>query len=268
MAPRILVVDHNKAFATMLRDMLETEGGYQVATAPTGSTALALLHRADFDLTIVDMDLDPADMGYRELILSIRQVQPTMRLVLIPLMGEDLPPEVHELDIQGALSKPFFADDLLPSIRDALVKKVSPRLRPPAPWPASRSVEQPATDIQAVLAGLARETNADMILLVSYAADNTRVVAHLGVSDDDRAETLAGFVLVTVSAAQAAAHFLGQPDQPFEHNMFEDGSLRLYAMILPGSLMLVVVTPTSTPLGTIRHNLRRAGRDLAVRALT
>ncbi len=268
MAPRILVVDHNKAFATMLRDMLETDGGYQVATAPTGSMALAFLRRADFDLTIVDMDLDPADMSYRELVLSIRQIQPTMRLVLIPLMGEDLPPEVHELDIQGALSKPFFADDLLPSIRDALAKQVSPGLQPPALSPASRPVGQPATDVQAVLGGLARETNADMILLVSYAAESTGVVAHFGVLDDAHAETLAGSVLVTVSAAQAAAHYLGQPDQPFEHNMFESGLLRLYAMILPGSLMLVVITPTSTPLGTIRHNLRRAGRDLAVRALT
>jgi predicted regulator of Ras-like GTPase activity (Roadblock/LC7/MglB family) len=75
--------------------------------------------------------------------------------------------------------------------------------------------------------------------------------------------TLADLSMDTIRAAQAAARFLGQPDRPFEHNMFESDSLRLYAMSLPGELLLTVVTPTSTPLGTIRHNLRRAARELS-----
>ena len=33
MAPRILVVDGNEAFATMLREMLAAEGGYEVDLA-------------------------------------------------------------------------------------------------------------------------------------------------------------------------------------------------------------------------------------------
>jgi predicted regulator of Ras-like GTPase activity (Roadblock/LC7/MglB family) len=44
--------------------------------------------------------------------------------------------------------------------------------------------------------------------------------------------------------------------------MFETESLRLYAMSVPGEMLLTVVAPTSTPLGTIRHNLRRAAREL------
>jgi CheY-like chemotaxis protein/predicted regulator of Ras-like GTPase activity (Roadblock/LC7/MglB family) len=269
MAPKVLVVDRNEAFAAVLRDMLETDGGYQVEVAQTGSDALAILIQADFDLTIVDMDLDPEDMSYRDLIRSVRQVQPTTRLMLIPLMGEDLPPEAGELGLQGALSKPFFADDLLPGIQDALAKKVPPpSLQQMAPFPPPRSVGLAHSDVQTVLAELARETNADTILLVSRTSGGQDVIAHFSALDKAGASTLAGLVLETVSAAQATAQFLGQPHRPFEHSMFEGQSLRLYVLSLSQGMMLVVVTPTSTPLGTIRYNLRRAGRALAGLSLT
>ena len=104
MAPKILVVDRNQAFATMLKDMLEADGGYEVGLTHAGSDALVLLAETDFDLTIVDMDLDPDDVGYRQLAHSVRQVRPTMRLMLIPMMGEELEAEARELDIQGTLS--------------------------------------------------------------------------------------------------------------------------------------------------------------------
>jgi CheY-like chemotaxis protein len=269
MAPKVLVVDRNEAFAAVLRDMLETDGGYQVAVARTGSDALAILMQADFDLTIVDMDLDPADMSYYELIRNVRRVRPAMRLMLIPLMGEDLPPEADELGLQGALSKPFFADDLLPGIQDALAKEVAPPSLPQmTPSPPRESVGSAHSDVQAVLAELARETNADTILVVSRTSGGEDVIAHFSALDKAGASTLAGLVLETVSAAQATAQFLGQPHRPFEHSMFEGQSLRLYVMSLSKGMMLVVVTPTSTPLGTIRYSLRRAGRDLAGLSLT
>jgi hypothetical protein len=50
--------------------------------------------------------------------------------------------------------------------------------------------------------------------------------------------------------------------------MFEAGDWRLYVLVLQPALLLAVVTPLSTHLGTIRHNLRRAGRDLTGLALT
>lgn len=267
---KILVVDPNEAFAAMLQDMLETEGGYQVEVAHRGSDALTLLQRGAFDLTIVDMDLDPNDMGCQDLILSVRRAQPTMRVVLIPLMGEELPPEAHRLDIQGALSKPFFADDLLPGIQEALSKEVRPR--PPqdsvaTPRPQPTSTDR-AVQIQELLNELIRETQADAVWLLSSSRGAERVVAHASTMDEDGARILASLVAAAVQAAQAIARFLGQPDEPFEHNMFENDASRLYIMALPENLALVIVTPTRTPLGTIRHNLRRTWRHLNRLALT
>ncbi|MEJ2210423.1 MAG: response regulator [Anaerolineae bacterium] len=271
--PKILVIDPNEAFATMLQEMLEMDGGYQVAVAHRGSDALALLEGDAFDLTIVDMDLDAADMGYRDLILNVRRAQPRMRLVLIPLMGEELPPEAHRLDIQGALSKPFFVDDLLPGIREALSKEV--RITPPPrqaaappPPPARRGRSDQASQIQEVLTDLVRETQADAVWLVSSSRGSDEVLAHISTLDQDRVQTLARLSIAAVQAAQAVAHFLGQPNAPFEHNMFENDTSRLYVMALPGDVAIGIVTPIHTALGTIRHNLRRAGRHLDRLSLT
>lgn len=274
MAPRILVVDRNEAFATMLKEMLELDGGYEVDMVHAGSEALKRLPRASYDLTIIDMDLDAKDMGSRALVEKVRGLDPRMRLVLIPLMGADLSPESRALDIQGTLSKPFFVDDLLPKIQEALTKKVGAPVvsksegRPISPAQAPLPIKEGASDVQSVLVDLVRETSADAVFLLSKEPGQERIVAHTSSLDKKRLEPLAYMIFAAVQSAQAIAHYLGQPDQPFEHNMFENKSLRLYIMALPKNLQLVIVTPLSTPLGTIRHNLRRAVRQLGALALT
>lgn len=261
MAPRILVIDRNEAFATMLKEMLEADGDYKVSVAQRGSDALALLRDESFALTIVDMDLDPDDLGFRDLIPRVREAQPSMRLMLIPLMGASLPAEVDQLDVQGILAKPFFADDLLPSIEDVLSKEVSVAVSSPVVAPPPELT--PSPKIQEILLQLAREIYADAVLLISANEGDEHLIAHTSSLNEAGLVMLANLSIATIRAAQATAHFLGEPDRPFEHNMFETNSLRLYAMSLPEQILLAVVTPTSTPLGTVRHNLRRTARELA-----
>jgi CheY-like chemotaxis protein/predicted regulator of Ras-like GTPase activity (Roadblock/LC7/MglB family) len=270
MAARILVIDRNEAFATMLKEMLESEGEYQVDITASGRHALHLLRQESFDLTIMDTDLDAADMTYGDLVRGVRRLHPSMRIVLIPLMGQELPPDAHRLAIQGALSKPFFADDLLPGIENALQQQVggsrpapATTAAPTAP-PAGAPSPQPTRDHQAILSDLARETQAQLVCLLSTAGGQSRVIAQTGSLDSAGLETLASLSTTTVSAARAMARFLGQADAPYEHNMFENDESRLYIMALPENLLLVIVTPLRTPLGTIRHNLRRAGRHLGI----
>jgi predicted regulator of Ras-like GTPase activity (Roadblock/LC7/MglB family) len=125
-----------------------------------------------------------------------------------------------------------------------------------------------AADLEGVLSELARETNANAVLLMSATARSQNIIAQISTLNGQGLDAFTYLTLATVQAAQAMGRFLGQPDEPFEHNMFESKSLRLYIMTLPQKLLLVMVTPVSTPLGTIRHNLRRAGRLLAGMALT
>lgn len=295
MSPSILVVDPNEAFATLLKDLLETEGRHSVRIVERGTEAMSLLSRETVDLTIVDVDLDPEDMTYRELIRSVRRLHPAMRIVVIPLMGEDLPPEARELNIQGSLSKPFFADDLLPRIEEALSREVRSGYAPEGTWeakgqeeggvevreeePAVVPAREPAptgerpprlaagadAEIEEVLSELARETQADTALLISAGTGQQEVMGHSSTLRDSEIEELAGQVTSLVAACQAAARLAGQGSSPFEHHMLEGTDARLYVMALPQDLLLVTVTPIHTPLGTVRHNHRRAGRQLGLR---
>jgi predicted regulator of Ras-like GTPase activity (Roadblock/LC7/MglB family) len=205
------------------------------------------------------------------LVQNARTKRPDIRLMLIPLMGGGLPPETSEWDIQGTLTKPFFADDLLPNIRNALSKQVGARnANPPAaPEPeVLDDVEETASDIRAVLVDLEREARADTVLLLSGGDGGEGVVAYTGAHSAQDLEALSSLVTEALRAAQAVARYLGQPDAPYVHNMFESDAQRLYIMTLPEDLVLVVVTPMSTNLGSVRHNLRRAARELAAVALT
>ena len=284
MAPRILIIDRNEAFTTMLEQMLSTDGGYDVQAVHSGRDALAVLQTANFDLTILDVDLGPQGMEYQALIQSVRRIRPAMRFMLIPLMGADLPPEAGELDIQGMLTKPFFADDLLPGIKKALTRRVSrpqparPTERPTPGAPKTKPANRPALTgpaaapedtkarpgLRSVLTELARETAADSVLLLSIGAAGPRVVAHVSALGAKRIDEFAALIYDSIRAAQEVAGFLEQSEAPFEHNMLEGSRLRVYALALSAELLLVVVTPIGTPLGTIRHNLRRARRDLAL----
>lgn len=263
MPPKILIVDRNQAFATMLEEMLESDSSYSVEVASSGSDALALLHQEDFALVIIDTDLDPEDMGYRDLILGARKLRPTMRIMVIPLTGQTLPQQVERLDIQGTLSKPFFADDLLPSIQEALSKEV--KASPPRPT-ALPEMPQPADEarpqIQPTLAQLAHEVNADTVLLLSAGDGGVQIITQVSTLDATQLGTLSDLIASTVRSAQEVAQFLGQSHKPFEHHMFEGAASRLYIMAIEENVLLAVTTPVSIPLGTVRHNLRRTIRTL------
>lgn len=269
MTPKILVVDRNQAFASMLRDMLESEGGYTVTVSNTGSGALSLLSQHGFDLAIVDMDMDPDDLSFEELLGSARQVAPRTRLMLIPLAGDVPPPDLLELNIQGTLSKPFFVDDLLPSVRDALAQPAEMPTRKLETGSSPDHQGAPISErLRGTLAELNRELNADTVLLLSESHDTARVIFQSSSLNGSRLRSLAELCTKMMQASRAAANLARHSAGTVLHNMFEDEQHRLYMLGLPSGMLLVVSTPTSTPLGTIRHNLRQVIRKLTEEVLS
>ena len=78
--PRILVVDDDENFRTMLLDLLETSG-YMAQGAEDGETALALLREVTFDLLMVDLRIP--GMGGIELIRQARSLYPHARVIIL-----------------------------------------------------------------------------------------------------------------------------------------------------------------------------------------
>jgi CheY-like chemotaxis protein len=130
-AYNVLVVDSDQAFATILKEGLETNGNCRVTLTQSGSDALESVVERPFDLVIVDMGLQ----GVKPvtLVKAIREAKPAMRLMLIPLFGQQIPAELKELKIQGFLPKPFFVGDLPRLVGEALNIETFASPAPPAP---------------------------------------------------------------------------------------------------------------------------------------
>jgi len=123
---KVLIVDHDSAFATFLKEALESIGGYEVFIAPTGEEALAKVIEEPFRLAIVDMDLK--DVKSEALIQAIREVKPYIKILAIPVGDSPLP---EELGIVGTIPKPFFVGELPDILKKAMAQKEEPVPAPP-----------------------------------------------------------------------------------------------------------------------------------------
>jgi CheY-like chemotaxis protein len=130
---KVLIVDHDSAFAAFLKEALESIGGYEVFIAPNGEEALAKVVEEPFKLAIVDMDLK--DVKPEALIQAIKEVKPYIKILAIPVGDSPLP---EGLGIAGIIPKPFFVGELPDILKKATVQKEEPALAPPPketpPW--------------------------------------------------------------------------------------------------------------------------------------
>ncbi len=119
---RVLVVDDEADIADLLRDLLEA-AGYEVATAESGSVALALLAEARFDALVSDLHMPGIDGAalWRE----VRQRDAALARRMLFVTGDTLSPSVRQfLDDSGcaSLAKPFTRAGLLARMTELLAR--------------------------------------------------------------------------------------------------------------------------------------------------
>jgi DNA-binding response OmpR family regulator/predicted regulator of Ras-like GTPase activity (Roadblock/LC7/MglB family) len=146
----ILVVDSDEGFGFMLKEGLQNSGHYTAKWVHSGSDALQAVVEQAFDLVIIDMAL--TDMPPAKLVQAIREAKNGIRIMMIPLIGQDLPDKIKALEINGILTKPFFVGDLPDLIDQATGQRKSvPQARPtPVPLPPAKPTDPPPTSRPAV----------------------------------------------------------------------------------------------------------------------
>ena len=119
----LLVVDPNVAFATLLTEEL-TRLGHDAVACYSGEDAYAFARRTETDLALIDMGLEDPDAI--TLARDLRKLNPSTRLMLIPMFGEEPALAQDAPSIQGVLPKPFFMPELPDRIDAALSAVVLP----------------------------------------------------------------------------------------------------------------------------------------------
>jgi len=271
MTYRILIVDSNETFATMLQESLEQDGECRATVANGGNEAFQALTAAEFDLAIVDLGLTAPDGA--KVARTLRQQRADLRLMLIPLVGEKLPSELADLDVQGVLPKPFFLPELPGRIADALVRPVSggPGFAESAEPNAASGTLGVSSDRLAMLGErtpevvqemivLSQEINAEAVILTSRG----RVIAHTGRLSAEEIGALAQAVAESWRTSARVAQILGREQLRFEQSM-EGGECLFYSLAIAEDIILSAVLRANVPLGIIRHRAKETAD--ALRAL-
>jgi len=250
---RILVVDANEAFATLLQQELE---GMEMRAdvAASGHEALQATAAADYAMAIVDMGLP--DLPAAQLVRSLRQEHPDLRLMVIPLEGDGVPSELADVSIQGTLPKPFFLPELPERIRQALARPLkAPAAEEKAPAPAS--VGEVAPTVLSLMSRLAQEVGAEAVLLIR----GGELVAHTGRMSENGVSALTSLVADAWRASTRVAQILGKEQLRFEQSI-EGAEYLLYSLAITEDLILSVVVAGKVPLGMIRHRAKETAEEI------
>jgi DNA-binding response OmpR family regulator len=125
--PRILIVDDDECFRTVLRETLE-RAGYEVLEAEDGETGLKLHHRERPDLVITDIVM-PGKAGL-ELIAEIRRDFPGTRIIAMSGGGQANPYSylnmARENGAESIFLKPIDREAFLAKVRDMVGEPDSP----------------------------------------------------------------------------------------------------------------------------------------------
>ena len=269
MIHRILIVDSNEAFATMLQESLEQGGEYSASVTTSGDGALQELGTSEFDLVIIDMGLTDPDGA--TIARMLRQQRANLRLMLIPLVGEELPPELADLDVQGVLPKPFFLPELPGRIADALAR---PMVGTPdtaegvEPDTASgrlavssaERIDVPPEYIPKIvqeMTVLSQEINAEAVILTC----ERKLIAHTGRLSAEEAGELAQAVAESWHTSARVAQILGQEQLRFEQSV-DGGEHMFYSLAIAEGIILSAALRASVPLGIIRHRAKETAEAL------
>ena len=259
----ILIVDSDVAFATMLQEGLQQGGEYRVTVATAGDEALQALAAADFDLAVVDLGLTDPDGA--TLARALRQQQADLRLMLIPLMGEDVPPELADLQVQGILSKPFFLPELPGHVADALARPVDEgpsRVEVVTAEPDTASgwlaeLVERVPEIGQEMTTLSQEIHAEAVILTG----GGKLIAHTGRLAVEEAQGLAQAVAESWRTSARVAQILGQEQLRFEQSV-EGGQHMFYSLAITDDIIISAALSVTIPLGIIRHRTKATAQSL------
>lgn len=268
----ILIVDSNVAFATILRESLEQGGRYRPTVTTNGDEALQALAATEFDLAIIDLGL--ADQDGARLARTMRQQKADLRLMLIPLEGEELLPELADLDVQGVLPKPFFFPELPGRVAAALglaedetpdtAGAVAPEIAPVRPVVSSEDrlavLREHLDEAIQKMTLLSQEVNAEAVILTC----GGKLLAHTGRLAAEEADRLAQVADESWRASARVAQILGREQLRFEQSV-EGGEHLFYSLAVAEGIILSAAIRANVPLGMIRH--RAKGTADALRTL-
>jgi DNA-binding NarL/FixJ family response regulator len=180
--PRVLLVDDHDLFRTGLRNLLEQEGGVQVAgEAPNGVEAVRLVRELAPDVVV--MDLNMPGMGGVEATRHISTIAPLTRVVMLTISDQDN--DVIDAILAGAcgyLLKDSSIQELIAGIKAASQGEslISPTIASKVLQRVRASSTQP--EIESTIRAELSEREIEVLKLIANGKDNAMIAGELHIS--------------------------------------------------------------------------------------
>jgi CheY-like chemotaxis protein len=116
---RILVAEDDEKIVKFIRTVLTPLGGALVVT-DTGEEVLRLLGGAEYDLLILDQELEGRLMG-AELLDMLAARWPSLPVLFATAHADDVAARIEHPNVRGILRKPFQPRDLREAVLRLLV---------------------------------------------------------------------------------------------------------------------------------------------------
>ncbi len=114
---KILIIDDDQTILHLLKKMF-TRNGFDVLVSKDGAEGVEELKRETPSLVITD--LKTPSLSGKDLISSIRQIQPELPIIIMTAYPNLYHEKKGEHEIQGYFRKPFDIDELLSSVEKIL----------------------------------------------------------------------------------------------------------------------------------------------------
>jgi len=270
MPTRVLILDANEAFAMLLKEALEADREFRAVDVSSSASALAALQSDAFDLAIVDLDIH--DMEPVALLRAIREVRPELPIVVIPIDGNVVPPELASFDIKGVLTKPFFLPELPARVAEALGRPLPAPAPMPAAAPASAARPRNASRalprirlssndprVSDALHALVAALNAETVLLTV----GDTLLAHAGPLGSSGSATLAHRILDSRAVSARSSWIAWSHEQVrFGQSISDSGEHMLYSLDVAEDVLLTVAVRPDFPLRIVRSKTRQTADAL------
>jgi CheY-like chemotaxis protein len=267
---RVLIVDPNQAFATMLQQSLEETSRYDAVAVNTGQDALEAAARNNYNLAIVDMGVE--DVEAISLVRQLREAYPTLPLMVIPLDGDTPPEELSDCELQGTLPKPFFLPELPQRVEAAIKGANGQPVAAEAANEAGAATEAPGVaeiplppapkidaspDLAQRIKNLFQEIGAEAVILTQ----EEEIVTQISRLPEGETIALADIIHESWHTSARVAEILGKEQLRFEQSIEGDEHL-LYSLAVSQETILSVVVEGHIPLGMIRHRTKETAETL------
>ena len=252
MVKNILIATPQPAFGELLRLSLEESGRYRVRLVQSGREALASADHVIFTLAVLDATLDSPAMVY--VAQSLRKGLPNLRLLVIPSAEEN----PTDLKIDGMVSQPFYAPELLETIDHLTIESNAPSPVLPLPKPIGGLIQQtgpvfmnPGRTARR-LEDFLHNSNAPGVLVIL----SRRPWASAGELSPAAMDEVAALMARYTESNE------GVDLARFVHLSADGNEYLIYATPLTDGLVLALVYQNNTPLSVIRTQAGRLSRLL------